>query len=293
MAKDDIIAIGESFEDQIFIDLPHIPAPGEEVKTDRFVKTIGGGVVITAIAAARLRLRCRVISGLSPLAVRRLKSEGVKVRNLRKPDEPYAISVALSTREDRSFVTYNGINSILEERLIEPAKLARSSHAHLAFCPGNCGQWVDVVQTLHHRGVTTSWDFGWNECLLEDPHFPELLQTVNYLFINEQEAVFYSGQANLADAEEYWQQHAQNTILKLGSEGSLWLSSECRIDAAAIKVDALDTTGAGDAFNGGFLTGVIRKKTPRQCLELGNLVGGLSTRAAGGVDSLPNQEELL
>jgi sugar/nucleoside kinase (ribokinase family) len=260
MPKDDIIAIGEAFEDQIFIDLPHVPAPGEEIKTDRFVKTIGGGVVITAIAAARLQLRCRVISGLSPLAVRRLKSESVNVRNLRKPDEPYAISVALSTREDRSFVTYNGINSILEERLIEPARRARSSHVHLAFCPGNCGQWVDVVQTLHLRGVTTSWDFGWNECLLEDHHFPELLESVNYLFINEQEAVLYSGQATLAEAEKYWQQQSQNTILKLGSKGSLWLSPECKISAGPIEVAALDTTGAGDAFNGGFLTGVIRKK---------------------------------
>lgn len=293
MSRDDIIAIGEAFEDQVFIDLPRIPGPGEEIKTDHFFRTVGGGVVITAIAAARFQLRCRVISGLSPLTVRRLKSEGVTVRNLRKPDEPYAISVALSTKENRSFVTYNGINSQLEDRLIAPASRARASHVHLAFCPGNCGQWVDVVQTLHRRGVTTSWDFGWNESLLEDPQFTELFRAVNFLFINDQEAVFYSRQETLGKAEEFWQQHAQNTILKLGSKGSRWLSSEFRIDAPPIQVDALDTTGAGDAFNGGFLAGVVRDRTPMQCLELGNLVGGLSTRAAGGVESLPDQEELI
>ena len=293
MPRHDIIAIGEAFEDQIFIDLPCIPGPGKEVKTDRFVKTIGGGVVITAIAAARFQLRCRVISALSPLAVRRLKSEGVTVRNLRKPDEPYAITVALSTREDRSFVTYNGINSHLEERLVGPTVRARASHVHLAFCPANCGQWVDVVKILHSRGISTSWDFGWNESLLEDPRFPELLGAVNYLFINEQEAVLYSGQETLGKAYKYWQRQAQNTILKLGSKGACWLSPEFRIDAPPIKVEALDTTGAGDAFNGGFLAGVVRKKTPSQCLDLGNLVGGLSTRAAGGIDSLPGQEELI
>ncbi len=150
-----------------------------------------------------------------------------------------------------------------------------------------------VVSSLQRRGLTASWDFGWNECLLEDPHFPELLEAVDFLFINELEAVLYSGQATLAGAEEYWQHHSKNTILKLGSKGSRWISPEFRIDAAPIKVAALDTTGAGDAFNGGFLAGLIGKKTPLQCLELGNLVGGLSTRAAGGIDSLPNQEELI
>jgi len=192
VSREDIIAIGEAFEDQIFIDLPCIPGPGREVKTDRFVKTIGGGVVITAIAASGFQLRCRVISGLSPLAVKRLKNEGITVQNLRKPDEPYAISEALSTRQDRSFVTYNGIHSQLEDRLIGPASRARASHVHLAFCPGNCGLWVDAVQSLHDRGITTSWDFGWNESLLKDPRFPELLGAVTYLFINEQEALLFS-----------------------------------------------------------------------------------------------------
>ncbi len=293
MPRHNIIAIGEAFEDQIFIDLPCIPGPGKEIKTDRFVKTIGGGVVITAIAAARFQLSCRVVSALSPLAVKRLKSEGINVRNLRKPDEPYAISVALSTREDRSFVTYNGINSHLEERLVGPALRAQGSHLHFAFCPANCGLWVSVVKSLHNRGVTTSWDFGWNESLIKDPLFPELLGTVKYLFINEQEATLYSGQETLAKAEKYWQKQTQNTILKQGSKGACWLSPEFRISAPPIKVKTLDTTGAGDAFNGGFLAGIVRKKTPNQCLELGNLVGGLSTRAAGGIESLPSQEELI
>jgi hypothetical protein len=73
VSREDIIAIGEAFEDQIFTDFPCIPGTGREIKTDRFVKTIGGGVVITAIAASRFKLRCRVISGLSPLAVKRSK----------------------------------------------------------------------------------------------------------------------------------------------------------------------------------------------------------------------------
>ena len=49
----------------------------------------------------------------------------------------------------------------------------------------------------------------------------------------------------------------------------------------------MDTTGAGDAFNGGFLFGWLNGQPPRECLRLGNFVGAQSTLAAGGVDSLP------
>jgi sugar/nucleoside kinase (ribokinase family) len=290
--KDHLVAIGEAFEDFIFIDLPHIPEPGEEVKTDRFLRTVGGGVVITAIAAARLQLRCRVISGLSPFVARRLRGEGVAVRNLRQPNEPFAISAALSTRRERSFVTYNGINDWLEDRLEGPARRVRAVHVHLAFCPRECRRWVNVVQALRKRGVTISWDFGWNESLLKDPDFRRLLKAVDYLFVNDQEVLLYSGFATLHRAEEYWQRNTRNTILKLGSQGSRWLSPDLRLDAPPIQVEALDTTGAGDAFDGGFLAGVIRQMNPRQCLELGNLVGGLSTRAAGGAEALPSQGEL-
>ena len=55
---------------------------------------------------------------------------------------------------------------------------------------------------------------------------------------------------------------------------------------------AVDSTGAGDAFNGGFLCGVLRGLPPRACLRLGNFVGARSTRRAGGLDGLPGRVEV-
>jgi len=54
----------------------------------------------------------------------------------------------------------------------------------------------------------------------------------------------------------------------------------------------VDTTGAGDAFNGGFLVGMLRGRSPRECLRIGNFVGARSTLAAGGVSRLPRGDEL-
>ncbi len=105
-----LLCAGEAFEDLIFVGLERLPEPGEEVKTDRFTATIGGGAVITAVKAARLGMRTQLISALGPAAVTRLKKERVAVTNLLKPGEPHAITAALSTGDDRAFVTFNGVN---------------------------------------------------------------------------------------------------------------------------------------------------------------------------------------
>ena len=72
-----LLCAGEAFEDLIFVGLDRLPELGEEIKTDRFTATIGGGAVITAVKAARLGMRTHLISALSDAAVTRLKKERV------------------------------------------------------------------------------------------------------------------------------------------------------------------------------------------------------------------------
>src|SRR3954463_6895673 len=100
----DLVTAGESFDDFIFYGLDRLPGAGQELKTDAFRRSPGGGAVITAVAAARLGLRCAVISALSRDSERLLRAERVSIRNLRGSGEPSALTVALSTRRDRRFV---------------------------------------------------------------------------------------------------------------------------------------------------------------------------------------------
>jgi sugar/nucleoside kinase (ribokinase family) len=288
----ELLTAGEAFEDLIFIGLERLPRPGEEIKTSAFLQTIGGGAVITAVAAARLGLRTRVLSGLSAAAVSRLRAEGVSVANLKKPDEPHAITAALSTSSNRTFVTFNGINDALEARLARAVPRERAAHLHFAFYPGNCRRWTRIVAACRRRGMTTSWDFGWNEGLVDDRVFPALLNAVDYVFFNEQEALLYAGARNLEAALGIWRRHARAIIVKLGPQGSRWLSPGRDLAEPARRVKVVDTTGAGDAFNGGFLYALLRGFPPRACLQAGNLAGALSTRAAGGLDALPRTADL-
>ena len=286
MGRIDLLTVGDAFEDLIFVGLPRLPRSGEELRAPRFARTIGGGALITAVAASRLGLRTAIVSALSREAAAALRADAVRVVNLRRPGERHAVTVSLSTARDRGLVTFDGVNERLEARL--PAALARqrARHVHLAFAPRDCVRWTRIVGRLHAAGTTTSWDFGWSPRLRGAKGFDALVAASDVVFVNEAEARLYARACR----------HARNAIVKLGSRGSLWRASPVArrlepsdISAPAPRVRAVDTTGAGDAFNGGFLTAWLDGRPPRECLRFGNAVGAESTLAPGGITALPRR----
>ena len=287
-----LLTAGEAFEDLVFVGLDRLPGPGEEVRTDAFHATIGGGAVITAVAAARLGLPTSILSALSDGAVRRLRAERVRVTNLRRPREPHAISAALSTATDRSFVTFTGVNAVLEPRLLRALATANATHVHLALGPVNLPAWIRLIARLRRRGLTVSWDFGWHETLAADKALPELLDVLDLVFLNELEAPLYAHATSLDDAYPRLRTDRSNVVVKLGALGSRWLRADGDVVMPAPVVDAVDSTGAGDAFNAGFLAAWLRGGHPATCLATGNSVGAASTRAAGGLDALPTARQL-
>ncbi len=227
---------------------------------------------------------------MSARAARDLRRDGVRVLNLKRPSEAHAVTVSLSTTRDRSFVTFTGVNPKLESRL--PAVIARhpARHIHLAFAPRDCGRWTRIVKRLRAAGITTSWDFGWNPTLRVTNGFRALVGAADFIFVNEAEAALYARMRRSAAAIAFWRGAARNTIVKLGPRGSRWIAggdAAADVSAAAPRVRVVDTTGAGDAFNGGFLAGWLAGQSPRECLRLGNFVGARSTMAAGGIAGLP------
>jgi sugar/nucleoside kinase (ribokinase family) len=281
VAQIDLLTVGETFQDLIFVGLPHLPRPGEELKGGRFTATVGGGAAITAVAAARLGLRVATVSGLSAHADALLRRERVRTLNLRRVREPHALTVALSTTRDRAFVTFNGINDRLQPRLATVLSRRRwsAAHVHFAFSPDRCAAWARIVADIRSGGASTSWDFGWDESLARRPGFRDLVAAIDFVFMNEPESRLYARAARAARA----------AIVKLGARGSRWLADGVRVRAAAPRVRAVDTTGAGDAFNGAFLFAMLRGRSPRGCLEAGNFAGARSTLAAGGIAALPRR----
>ena len=292
MSTIDLACVGESFEDLIFAGLERLPRLGEELRTKSFIRTYGGGATITAVAAARLGVSTRIISGLADGAVARLRSEGALVTNLRKRDEPHAITAALSTPKDRAFATFDGINAELGPRFVAALGRVQARIVHCALCPRDIGPLARALGALRARGVKVSLDFGYDLHLARDPLLETLIAAADFLLVNEDEAKLYSRRRSLAQAETFWKEHARNTVIKVGSRGSRWISPRGTVEEPAPPVRPVDTTGAGDAFNAGFLAGLLSGLPPRRALRLGNIVGARSTRAVGGLDGLPRLEEL-
>jgi sugar/nucleoside kinase (ribokinase family) len=292
MSTIDLICAGESFEDLIFAGLDRLPRLGEELRTKSFTRTFGGGATITAVAAARLGVNTRIVSALAHGACARLRAEGVQVTNLRKRDELHAITAALSTPRDRAFVTFDGVNAVLGPRLNAALARIHGRIVHGALCPRDIPPLVEALRGVRDRGLLVSLDFGYDLDLARDKNLLQLIAAADFLLVNEDEAKLYSKRKSLAQAEGFWKEHAKNTVIKLGAKGSRWISPRGVVEEAAPRVRTVDTTGAGDAFNAGFLAGLLSGLPARRVLRLGNTVGARSTRAVGGLDGLPRIEDL-
>jgi sugar/nucleoside kinase (ribokinase family) len=282
-----LLSAGEAFEDLLFVGLDRLPAAGEEVRTDHFSTAIGGGAPITAVAAARLGMRVTLASGLSDAAGARLCTEHLTVLNLRRPGEPHAISAALSTTDERAFVTFDGVNTRLGPRIARVLETTDATHVHFALYPRETARWARRVRRLRRRGVTTSWDFGWNDVLARDRELPVLMDALDVVFVNEREAALYAGADGWRGARAFWRARPGLVVVKRGARGSVALGPDGEQSAPAPRVVPVDTTGAGDAFNAGFLVAWLGGRTVIECLRAGNRLGAASTRKAGGLDALP------
>ncbi len=169
MLRLDLVCVGEFYSDFIFHGLKRVPKLGEEVKTDCFLRSPGGGAAITALTARRLGLNVGLVtvvgketgaSDLAPLAAAQVDT----ARSFTHPTRPTGVTVAVSTAKDRFLLTYPGANCDLEDVL--PAGIfsycAQARHMHLALLPRDFSRWISLARRLGACGVTTSWDHGWN-----------------------------------------------------------------------------------------------------------------------------------
>lgn len=285
-----MLVVGEAYEDWIFAGLGGWPGPGQEFKTDQLHRTAGGGALITAVAAARQGMPVTLLSALGPDQDTLVRSEGVDVTNLMRSGDAPAMTVVLATPENRSFLTYNGVNSQLESRLYE-ALSSRTNwetgqHVHCAFEPKQPQLWSSFFTGQREAGITVSWDFGWSEALPKRDGFADLLQSLDIVFLNQDEAVLYSCTPNLSHALTWWSDLDRCVVVRQGAQGACWLSGSERHTAPSPKVTVADTTGAGDAFNAGFLFAWLQKLSPLECLQVGNRLGAQSVTAIGGLAGL-------
>lgn len=292
----DAILAGDLFIDLVMTGFSSLPGFGEEGFAQACGRETGGGAANTACGLAKLGLRTALlaIAGADEIDWfrERFAERNVDTSLLRAdPELATAITVAVSTPLDRIFYTYNGPNAKLHDTLAEPETwelLAEARHVHFAF-PLAPELLATVADWLRERGTTTSIDVGWREDWLDSTSVAAALGHVDWFLPNEREANRMTRETNPTAMLGWFQrQGARGVALKLGPEGSTSTGAL----VPSIPVNPMDTTGAGDCFNAGFLYGLLTGLPVEICLRLGNVCGALSTEAAGGIAGFPSLARL-
>lgn len=295
-----ILVAGELFVDLILSGFEAWPAPGQEAFAQEFRREVGGGAAITACGLARLGNCCGVVGSVGADAgdwlVQQLKTNGVKTDSIRfHENEPTAFTVVVSLPQDRTFLTYPGANrglpSLLQE-IASAAHLNEVRHIHFAFAPA-FDIAADLFRQFRARHCTLSFDIGWHEHWLQHPDAPNILQNVDLFFPNEIEARCMTGEHEPSSILQAFKAGGLRRVaVKLGAAGSALLWDGEQFFAPAHPVKPVDTTGAGDCFDAGFLHAWLSGEPPERCLQIANICGALSTQAYGGVAGFPTPAQL-
>jgi sugar/nucleoside kinase (ribokinase family) len=297
--KFDLVVFGEFFSDMIFYRLPQRPVFGEESKTDSFLVAPGGGLSTTALAASRLGTTTGIITRVGADA-KVLPTWGELVREklditaceFRK-DLPTALTVCVAYKNDRMMVTHEPINRRLEDLLDSEAvqrKLSQSRHVHLACALRRPAKWLPVLRSLRERGVTVSADFGWNPYISEH-QLISIIRHCEFIFPNEREARAVTHTTSARRALEKLQEWVRVPVIKLGVKGAILMADGKTFHQPGLATPVVDATGAGDAFNGGFLHAFLHGSSWDDCLRAGNICGSLAATQPGGSKGLPTSQE--
>jgi sugar/nucleoside kinase (ribokinase family) len=295
----DLVVFGEFFSDLIFYRLPDKPRLGEELKTDHFLIAPGGGLATTALAASRLGTSTGIVTRVGADASvlptwAAMMNQGLDVTacEIRK-DAPTALTVCIAYKADRMMVTHEPINRGLEDLLDKAQvqrKLRRARHVHLACALHRPQKWIPLLKSLREDGITISADFGWNPDISVN-QLISIIRHCEFVFPNEHEACAITQTTNARRALEKLHEWVRVPIVKLGPKGSMLMSEGRIYRQPALPGTIVDATGAGDAFNGGFLHEFLRGGHWDDCLRAGNVCGSLAAMAPGGSLGLPAYPE--
>ncbi len=295
-----IAVVGEIYVDHIFTDFDHVPLPGEEVFAEQYRREAGGGTVNTACALARLGHQTSifgVVGNDEEVWLRaRLSSFGVDAEHVLSSVLPNALTVSMSTTSDRSFLSYAGANRMLEEYVALPetfTALSQARHVHFAM-PLELRLAEVLLPALRSVGCTLSIDPGWRKAWFLSAGVLDVLRMVDLFLPNESEAQLLTKETNV---EQMLRGCAslglQNTIVKLGPRGAAAFQGGRLYTSVPPEVRVVDTTGAGDAFDAGFIDAWLSGEDIQEQLWRACICGSLSTRARGALTALPSREEML
>jgi len=297
----DLVVLGDANPDLVLSGDVE-PAFGQtEQLVDDSRLTIGGSGAIVACGAARLGLRvalCGVVGDdlFGGWLRDELRARGVEVRGLvSHPTLPTGLTVVLSRPDDRAILTHPGTIPELRASSVDREVLRGARHVHVSsyyLQHGLAGELPGLFDEVRALGATTSLDPNWDPDEAWNGGLERVLASTDVFLPNSAEALRISREATLDEGVRTLGHRTGLAVVKLGADGAAASDGASTTHVPALPVEPLDTTGAGDSFDAGFLAAWLEGAPLERALAIGNSCGALSTLALGGVDAQPTMDDV-
>ena len=301
--KFDIAVIGDVNPDLILTGKDIIPEFGQVEKwIDDAELTIGGSAGIFAVGAAKLGLKVTFIGKVGDdhfghFMKNRMTAQGIDVSGLViDPSVKTGLSISLSDGNDRAILTFGGSNLLLNFQDIDFEIVAQSRHLHSGsfYLLNNIRQDLAIVyKKAKEMGLSTSIDTNYDPKEKWEGDIFNVLDYTDVFLPNMTELMAISGEKDPDSAIRHLTKNRNLLVaVKNGEDGAFAEKDKVRYSAETIQVKPVDTTGAGDSFDAGFLFGFLNGLGIEKSLRIGCICGALSTLGIGGTSAQAGREDL-
>jgi sugar/nucleoside kinase (ribokinase family) len=286
-----VLVVGEINVDLILQGAHAFPTPGKEVLVDDVVLTLGSASAICAMGLARLGTPVAFLGkvGTDPwgeFCLDFMRAAAIDVSHVVGDAKvKTGVTVSVTSPRDRALISYLGAIRALRAEDVPARAFQGFDHLHVSsyylqegLRPGVRG----LFARAHAAGLTTSLDPGFDPSERWEQDLVATLAEADLFLPNEVELTSIARRADVADALRQLENGHTRVVVKLGAQGCMTLEGGRPLAVPAFPVDPVDTTGAGDSFDAGFLHAWLRGMPLLDSLRWGAACGSLSTRGLGG-----------
>lgn len=300
--KYDLLVVGELNVDLILDEIKSFPEIGTEILADKMTISLGSSSAIFAsnISVLGTKTAFAGMMGndnfgqlvLSSLNSKKVSTEFIDIEENQKT----GASIALNYGEDRAMVTFPGAmkHYSLKDIPLNAFNSARHLHLSSLFLQDNMKKdVVELFQKAKQAGMTTSLDVQWDPENKWDVDFERLLPLVDVFLPNKSELFAITKMSEVERGLKYLTGISSIAAVKLDSEGSaLFENGKITYYKAFKNNNVKDAIGAGDSFNAGFISTMLKGYDLDYCMNMGNLMGAINTTERGGTGAFSSKDDV-
>ncbi len=304
----DCLCMGILFADVTCTPIPRVPNEGELIVVEQIQLALGGCASNTALDLVKLGVRvgvsgCVGEDAFGRVIVEALEKGGVDTRGVHTiPGKPSACTMIINVQgQDRRFISTPGANTLFAVDHVPGEWLQQAKVIYVGgyfMLPKlETEETVELFRRVRAAGVKTVVDvvlFGpenyWDR-------LAPLLPEIDVFVPNDHEGAVITGLKDPLDqANRFRDAGAKTVVITMGSRGSLLVTDGLRVRAGVYPVEFVGGAGSGDAFDAGFIAGMLAGEDPAGCLRWGSALGASCVRSITTTDSVftrPEAEQFM